>query len=111
MAMIGRDRKMIRDSQNGIQPYLGYDPEINLTILNNLKKQIDNPSELINYDYKTEKFNIDTYEDEASHLNNFSATVGQHKDMKRLILGFPHYLRRFQAMMHRVAGNTMFLPK
>lgn len=51
---------------------------------------------MITYDYKSERFNINTYEDEAAHLNTFNAIVaGQNKDMKRLILGFPYYLRTF----------------
>lgn len=32
-------------------------------------------------------------------------------EYKKLVLGFTHYLRRFEAMLQQVASNTMFLPK
>lgn len=31
--------------------------------------------------------------------------------LKKLVLGYQHYLRRFEAILQQAAGDTMFLPK
>ncbi len=45
-------------------------------------------------------------------MNSLQANLQKRsEDKESLILAYPHYLRRFEAMLQQVAGNTMFLPK